>query len=75
MKAPTSTEVGRMLLRVESESEMKRSPWPRIKCYVRATVCEAERLPNGNWKVTGHGWLRDGVEFTDENFRENFQQL
>jgi hypothetical protein len=43
--------------------------------YVRACVVEAERLPSGSWKVTGHGWLAQGVEFSDEDFRRNFEAL
>jgi hypothetical protein len=48
---------------------------PRPRYYVRAAVVEAERLESGNWRVTGRGWLARGVEFTDEDFRRNFEAL
>jgi hypothetical protein len=52
-----------------------RAPSRSRRYYVRACVVEAERLPSGNWKVTGHGWLARGVEFSDEDFRRNFEAL
>jgi hypothetical protein len=48
---------------------------PRPRYYVRAAVVEAERLDDGKWRVTGHGWLAKGVEFSDEDFRRNFEAL
>jgi hypothetical protein len=50
-------------------------PKPPARYYVRASVVEAERLDDGRWRVTGRGWLAKGVEFSDEDFRRNFEAL
>lgn len=50
-------------------------PRPLARYYLKASVVEAEKLEDGRWRVTGRGWLANGVEFSDEDFRRNFEAL
>lgn len=62
-----------MSSQAEGKSEVKQPR--RARCFLKASVIEAEQLPDGRWQVVkGPMWLGKPV-YSEEDFWKNFEQI